>query len=135
LSEDLIITLPRPVNPGKIKVKKNSKKKNRNSTAEPGLLKKLKVTPEKEKLLQGKKECQSNKVLSRSSRSKNKELSHCQEEPLLSYRKSLYKIPQPSSNLEIPSLSSLKLQSLKINSNEELNKMRFQFEDFHENQK
>jgi len=122
LSEDIIITLPRPISPSK--KKKNSRKKN--SKSEPNLHKKIKITPEKEKLLQRKKESESNKTLSRSSRSKNKELSHCQEEPLLSYRKSLYKIPK--SNLEIPSLPPLKFQSLKIDSNEELNKLRFQFE-------
>ena len=137
MNEDQIITLPRPINSSKVRVssvkKKHSKKKNHNiTTSEPGLLKKLKVTPQKEKMLPRKKESPPNKTLPRSSRAKNKELSHCQEEPLLSYRKSLYKIPKSNLNLEIPPpLSSLKFQGLKIESTVDLNKMRFQFEDSH----
>jgi len=96
---DHLLTLPRPLNSaGKHKYsvkKKNVKRKVRNSTTEHEVCKKIKVTVDKEKLLQSKKkkkanEQSSSRDLSRRSRSKNKELSRAQEEPLLSYKKKTF---------------------------------------------
>jgi len=137
---DHLLTLPRPLNSaGKHKYsikKKNVRRKVRNSTIEHEVCKKMKITIDKEKLLPSKRQKKkateySSKNSSRRSRSKNKELSRAQEEPLLSYKKNFCRTSKSSLDLvDIQSkLPSLNFQSLKVDTINDLPKFRFQFQD------
>jgi len=96
----------------------------------------MKITIDKEKLLPSKRQKKkateySSKNSSRRSRSKNKELSRAQEEPLLSYKKNFCRTSKSSLDLvDIQSkLPSLNFQSLKVDTINDLPKFRFQFQD------